>query len=177
MDKIEIAKSIAKKVHGDQVDKKDFPYLAHIYDVAERVKKYGESYYIVGLLHDAIEDACDIGEEFQQDVIMEIKENFDKEIYDAIIAITKLKPPLREIKEDYLNEYLPRLKQNPIAVKVKIADSSHNLSKAHLIDDKKKQDFLRNKYITVLDALGKNGSECEKPIIYNNGKWLEKNNP
>ena len=107
MDKIEIAKSIAKKVHGDQVDKKDFPYLAHIYDVAERVKKYGESYYIVGFLHDAIEDACDISEEFQQDVIMEIKENFDKEIYDAIIAITKLKPPLREIKEDYLmNIYL-----------------------------------------------------------------------
>ena len=69
------------------------------------------------------------------------------------------------------------MKQNPIAVKVKIADSSHNLSKAHLIDDQKKQDFLRNKYITVLDALGKNGSECEKPIIYNNGKWLEKKNP
>ena len=41
-------------------------------------------------LHDAIEDACDISEEFQQDVIMEIKENFDKEIYDAIIAMTKL---------------------------------------------------------------------------------------
>ena len=173
MDKIEIAKSIAKKVHGDQVDKKDFPYLAHIYDVAERVKKYGESYYIVGLLHDAIEDACDISEEFQQDVIMEIKENFDKEIYDAIIAMTKLKPPLRETKEDLLTEYLPRLKQNPIALKVKIADSSHNLSKAYLIEDVILQDKLRQKYVKTLDFLGVDGSKQEKQITFKNNKWTE----
>ena len=174
MDKIEIAKSIAKKVHGDQVDKKDFPYLAHIYDVAERVKKYGESYYIVGLLHDAIEDACDISEEFQQDVIMEIKENFDKEIYDAIIAMTKLKPPLRETKEDLLTEYLPRLKQNPIALKVKIADSSHNLSKAYLIEDVILQDKLRQKYVKTLDFLGVDGSKQEKQITFTNNKWTER---
>lgn len=174
MDKIEIAKSIAKKVHGDQVDKKDFPYLAHIYDVAERVKKYGESYYIVGLLHDAIEDACDISEEFQQDVIMEIKENFDKEIYDAIIAMTKLKPPLRETKEDLLTEYLPRLKQNPIALKVKIADSSHNLSKAYLIEDVILQDKLRLKYVKTLDFLGVDGSKQEKQITFTNNKWTER---
>ena len=174
MDKIEIAKSIAKKVHGDQVDKKDFPYLAHIYDVAERVKKYGESYYIVGLLHDAIEDACDISEEFQQDVIMEIKENFDKEIYDAIIAMTKLKPPLRETKEDLLTEYLPRLKHNPIALKVKIADSSHNLSKAYLIEDEILQDKLRQKYVRTLDFLGVDGSKLEKQITFKNNKWTER---
>lgn len=174
MDKIEIAKSIAMKVHGDQVDKKDFPYLAHIYDVAERVKKYGESYYIVGLLHDAIEDACDISEEFQQDVIMEIKENFDKEIYDAIIAMTKLKPPLRETKENLLTEYLPRLKQNPIALKVKIADSSHNLSKAYLIEDVILQDKLRQKYVKTLDFLGVDGSKQEKQITFKNNKWTER---
>ena len=174
MDKIEIAKSIAMKVHGDQVDKKDFPYLAHIYDVAERVKKYGESYYIVGFLHDAIEDACDISEEFQQDVIMEIKENFDKEIYDAIIAMTKLKPPLRETKEDLLTEYLPRLKQNPIALKVKIADSSHNLSKAYLIEDVILQDKLRQKYVKTLDFLGVDGSKQEKQITFKNNKWTER---
>ena len=174
MDKIEIAKSIAKKVHGDQVDKKNFPYLAHVYDVAQRVRKYGESYYIVGLLHDAIEDACDISEEFQQDVIMEIKENFDKEIYDAIIAMTKLKPPLRETKEDLLTEYLPRLKQNPIALKVKIADSSHNLSKAYLIEDVILQDKLRLKYVKTLDFLGVDGSKQEKQITFTNNKWTER---
>tara|TARA_B100002019_G_C21070547_1_gene498768 strand:+ start:30 stop:557 length:528 start_codon:yes stop_codon:yes gene_type:complete len=172
--KIEIAKKIALKVHGNQVDKKNFPYLAHVYDVAQRVRKYGESYYIVGLLHDAIEDACDISEEFQQDVIMEIKENFDKEIYDAIIAMTKLKPPLRETKEDLLTEYLPRLKQNPIALKVKIADSSHNLSKAYLIEDVILQDKLRLKYVKTLDFLGVDGSKQEKQITFTNNKWTER---
>lgn len=172
--KIEIAKKIALKVHGNQVDKKNFPYLAHVYDVAQRVRKYGESYYIVGLLHDAIEDACDISEEFQQDVIIEIKENFDKEIYDAIIAMTKLKPPLRETKEDLLTEYLPRLKQNPIALKVKIADSSHNLSKAYLIGDEILQDKLRQKYVRTLNFLGVDGSKQEKQITFKNNKWIER---
>ena len=54
---IDKAKEIASKVHGDQVDKKNYPYMAHIMDVASRVSHLGESYEIVGLLHDAIEDA------------------------------------------------------------------------------------------------------------------------
>jgi hypothetical protein len=32
-------------------------------------------------------------------------------------------------------DYLPRVKNNKIAKEVKIADSSHNLSKAYLLDD------------------------------------------
>jgi (p)ppGpp synthase/HD superfamily hydrolase len=172
--KLAIAKKIAQRVHGHQVDKKDYPYLAHVYDVAQRVNEYGKNHYIVGLLHDAIEDSCNISAEFQQEIINEIKLNFDLEIYDAIMAITKLKPPLRETKEDYLSEYLPRLKKNPIAVKVKIADSSHNLSKAHLIEDRVKQGELRQKYINVLDSLGIDGKKQEKQIIFKNGKWIEK---
>ena len=105
---------------------------------------------------------------------MEIKENFDKEIYDAIIAMTKLKPPLRETKEDLLTEYLPRLKHNPIALKVKIADSSHNLSKAYLIEDEILQDKLRQKYVRTLDFLGVDGSKQEKQITFKNNKWIER---
>jgi len=173
--KLAIAKRIAQRVHGNQVDKKDYPYLAHVYDVAQRVNEYGENHYIVALLHDAVEDSCSISAAFQQEIINEIKLNFDSEIYDAIMAITKLKPPLREAKEDYMSEYLPRLKENPIAVKVKIADSSHNLSKAHLIEDRVKQGELRQKYINVLDYLGIDGKNQEKHIIFKNGKWVEKN--
>ena len=62
---LEIAREIAEKVHLEpnekypegQTDKKNFPYIAHIKDVACRVSEFGESYEIVGLLHDAIEDA------------------------------------------------------------------------------------------------------------------------
>ena len=75
--------------------------------------------------------------------------------------------------EDYFKSYLPRLKNDKIAIKVKIADSSHNLSKAHLIEDRVFQNKLRAKYIKVLDVLGEDGLQCEKPIIFRNGLWVE----
>jgi len=48
---------------------------------------------------------------------------------------------------------------------MKIADSSHNLSKAHLIEDKLLQKKLRNKYIKVLNELGEDGEALENPLI------------
>jgi (p)ppGpp synthase/HD superfamily hydrolase len=45
-------------VHGTQTDKtRDYPYMAHVNDVAKRVQSLGDEYIIVALLHDAIEDA------------------------------------------------------------------------------------------------------------------------
>ena len=76
--------------------------------------------------------------------------------------------------DDYFADYLPRVKNNKIAKEIKIADSSHNLSKAHLLDDEPElQDKLRQKYIRVLNELGVDGISCEKPIIFKDGKWSE----
>ena len=116
--KIDIAKETAEKVHGSQTDKKNFPYMAHVNDVAKRVQQLGD---------------------------------------------------------DYFEDYLPRVKKNNIAKEVKIADSSHNLSKAHLLDNEPElQAKLRKKYIKVLNELGVNGPSCEKPIIFKDGEWVEK---
>ena len=164
------AKDIAIKVHDRQVDKKKFPYMSHVLDVAKRVEGYGEKYVIVGLLHDAIEDTKKHPnpDELKTEIKNQIKDSFDDEIVEAIFAMTK-KPD-----DDYFDDYLPRVKNNEIAKKVKIADSSHNLSKAHLIEDPDLQEKLRAKYIKVLNNLGEDGSSCEKPIIYENGEWIEK---
>jgi len=171
---LDIARKIAEKVHLEpnekypegQTDKKEFPYMAHINDVASRVSDLGESYTIVGLLHDAIEDSHN--HEAKSEIGNLINSNFDSEVVEAINAMTKTP------NEDYFLEYLPRLKQNEIALKVKIADSSHNLSKAHLIEDKTEQEELRQKYIRVLDFLGVDGSKQEKQIIFINDEWAEK---
>jgi len=159
------ASEIALKVHGSQVDKKGYPYMSHVSDIARRVSQLGEPYEIVGLLHDAIEDAD--SKELQEAVIADIKASFSNEIFQSIAAMTK-KPD-----EDYFDEYLARVKDNKLALQVKIADASHNLSKAHLIEDLKLQEKLRAKYIKVLDELGVDGSLCEKPIIFQNGSWVE----
>lgn len=167
---ISIARRIAEKVHNSQTDKKGYPYMAHINDVAKRVQSMGDEYIIVALLHDAIEDAVehDDGEKFQEEIINEINETFSHEIVEAINMMTK------SSDDDYFADYLPRVKKNKIAKEVKIADSSHNLSKAHLLDDEPKlQEKLRNKYIRVLNELGVDGKSCEKPIIFKNGRWDE----
>ena len=172
--KIGIAKKIAEQIHLEpnkkypkgQKDKKGFPYMSHIDDIANRVAHHGEQYEIVGLLHDSIEDAHD--NETRSKIEELIKRSFEQDIVDAIYAMTKTSD------EDYFEDYLPRLKKNEIALKVKIADSSHNLSKAHLIDDKALQENLRKKYIKVLNFLGVNGVDHEKPIVFLNGKWIKK---
>ena len=169
-----IARKIAEKVHlepnekypGGQTDKKGFPYMAHINDVASRVAHLGESYEIVGLLHDSIEDAHN--QKTKLEIENLISSNFESEIIEAIDVMTK------SSNEDYFSEYLPRVRKNKIALMVKIADSSHNLSKAYLIEDKIEQEKLRQKYIKVLDFLGVDGSKQEKKIFFVNGKWKEK---
>mgnify|MGYP006092134337 CR=1 FL=1 len=165
------ARKIAEKVHSTQTDKKHYPYMAHINDVAKRVQSLGDEYIIVALLHDAIEDAVDHkdGKKFQEEIINEIKETYNREVVQAINVMTK------SSDDDYFEDYLPRVKNNKIAKEVKIADSSHNLSKAHLLDDEPElQDKLRQKYIKVLNELGVDGISCEKPIVFKDGKWIDR---
>ena len=76
------AKKIAVRVHGNQVDKNNYPYMAHILDVASRVSHLGEPFEIVGLLHDAIEDADP--EEFKKEILEEIETSFDEEVIKAL---------------------------------------------------------------------------------------------
>ena len=169
--KTDIAKETAEKVHGSQTDKKNFPYMAHVNDVAKRVQQLGDDYFVVGLLHDAIEDSVkhEEGQRFQEEIKNLIKITFNQEVVAAINAMTKLP------EDDYFEDYLPRVKKNIIAKEVKIADSSHNLSKAHLLDNEPElQAKLRKKYIKVLNELGVNGPSCEKPIIFKDGEWVEK---
>ena len=100
------AKIIAEKVHANQVDKKGYPYMSHVIDIANRVSHLGESYQIVGLLHDAIEDAEPTS--FRSEITKEIESTFDVEIINAIKAMTKVSG------EDYFKSYLPRLKNDKI---------------------------------------------------------------
>lgn len=162
------AREIALKVHGELLDKKDYPYMAHIFDVALRVSHLGESYEVVGLLHDAIEDAEPEG--FKKEITELIETSFSNEIVLAIKAMSKTQG------EDYFEDYLPRLKANKIATQVKIADSSHNLSKAHLLDAIPQEKF-RAKYIKVLNELGEDGMSCEIPLVYSDSeeRWIVKN--
>jgi len=61
---------------------------------------------------------------------------------------------------------------------VKIADASHNLSKAHLITDPTEQEQLRNKYASALEFLGVDPIQAEVPLVFCENLdftgWIEK---
>ena len=160
--KILKAMKIAEKVHSNVTDKLDKPYMAHVIDVSKRVSHLGEKYEIVALLHDALEDAPP---SIYNEVESEIRE-FGSEIFNAVIAMTKTD------KDDYFEDYLPRVKENKIATEVKIADASHNLSKTYLLPVNDQNKF-RNKYSKVLIYLNQDPMKCEKRILFENNRWIE----
>lgn len=128
MNKIELALQIATKAHEGQVDKSNTPYINHPIHVASLVDTENEK--IVALLHDVVEDTDVTIEDLRATGFSEI-------ILDAVYAITRQ-------ADESLNAYMRRIKSNPLATKVKIADITHNmdLSRLDTITDK---DLERNK--------------------------------
>ena len=147
-EKIERAMRLARIVHGDQVDKRDRPYMDHVTDVAYSVHQLGHAFRIVAILHDTIEDTKPKGS--RKKIRKEIRDEFGDVIYDAVIAISK-RPD-----EDYFKDYLVRVADNPIALQVKLADIKINLQNIwRLIEnDHKEASRLRRKYKLALTTLG-----------------------
>ena len=106
----EWAYNIASKAHKGQKDKGGEDYFKHPLAVSNKLS--GEKDKIVALLHDVIEDT-DV-------TVNDLREHgFSYVVVFAVQVITK------KADEDY-EEYLNRVKQNPIALRVKIADMEHN---------------------------------------------------
>ncbi|WP_312560867.1 HD domain-containing protein [Anaerospora sp.] len=101
---------IAKVAHKGQVDKGGNPYVMHPIAVSQLV--HSEEEKIVALLHDVVEDT---------DITLEhLKlEGFSDNIIAAVSALTK-QPGVA------YDDYIATLKENSIAVRVKIADITHN---------------------------------------------------
>ncbi len=102
---------IAELAHDGQIDKANKPYISHPLRVMNAVETVEEK--IVAVLHDAVEDT---------DLTLEDLRvaGFSDVIIEAIDAITK-----REGEK--LNDYLRRVMDNEIALRVKIADMTDNM--------------------------------------------------
>lgn len=133
------ALEIAKKAHEGQFDKGGKPYINHPKYVSSIV--VGEEEKIVALLHDVCEDSAITFSDIKN-------EGFSDLIVDAIKAITKIKG------EEY-QEYINRVKSNPIAIKVKLADLKHN-SDISRIKEPNNNDYIRvEKYKKIISELEK----------------------
>ncbi len=134
------AMKIAYEAHHGQVDKGGIPYIFHPYHLAEQMDD--EISTCAALLHDVVEDT---------NVTFEELEN---EFPPAVIEVLKLLT--HEDDEDYY-VYVSRLKDNPVARKIKLADIAHNSDQSRLVgtdkDNPKTREYFRKKYAKAIEIL------------------------
>ena len=110
------------EAHKDQLDKSGLPYVFHPFHLAEQMDT--EETVCVALLHDVVEDTDYTLEDL-------IAMGFPKPVTDALALMT------HDENVPYL-DYVAKLKYNPIARQVKLADLKHNsdLTRLDRIDEK-----------------------------------------
>lgn len=135
-DKTKKAMKLCYEAHKDQVDKSGLPYVFHPAHVAEQMTD--EATTIVALLHDVVEDTDYTLEDLAA-------EGFEKEILEAVALMT------HEDDVPYL-DYVAKLKNNPIARAVKLADLAHNsdLSRIGEIDEETRKRLEKYKKAMAL---------------------------
>lgn len=109
------------EAHKDQVDKSGLPYVFHPFHIAEQMPD--ELTTVTALLHDVVEDTP-----YTFSSLAEM--GFPPEVLAALQLLT------HDDDTPYLS-YVARLKENPIARSVKLADLRHNsdLSRLNTVDD------------------------------------------
>lgn len=128
--------NIAYNAHMGQTDKFGIPYIFHPMHLAEQMETEDEC--IVAILHDVVEDT---------DVTFEYLE---KEFSNNVIEALKF---LTHDKSVPYDEYIKKLKDNPLAKKVKLADLKHNSDKTRLNQITPKDIFRNQKYENALKIL------------------------
>ncbi|MBE6779024.1 MAG: GTP pyrophosphokinase [Ruminococcaceae bacterium] len=116
------AMGVCFDAHREQKDKSGLPYVFHPFHLAEQMTD--EVTTVVALLHDVVEDSPLTFDDLSD-------KGFSSEVIEALRLLTHDKD------EPYM-AYVMRIKANPIARAVKLADLHHNsdLSRLDVVDDK-----------------------------------------
>lgn len=108
-----IAIRIAVEAHEGQFDKGGNPYILHPLKVMHYCKSEDQELLAIAVLHDSVEDNKEITYEYL------IKQGLSQRIILGIAALTK-------VPGESYDQYKAKVKANPDAVKVKMADLRHN---------------------------------------------------
>lgn len=129
----EIAMQIAVEAHMGQEDKNHKPYILHPLAVAAQLDEL--ELKTIAILHDTIEDTF-VTADFL------IEKGIPKELVDVVALLTK---PKDAVYEDYLR----KVKENPMAKAVKLADLAHNTSpeRASGLNDARKAKYALAKRV------------------------------
>lgn len=126
------AMGIAYRAHHGQVDKAGVPYIFHPIHLAEQMDD--ETSCCVALLHDTVEDT-DV-------TFAQLSQEFPEVVIDALKLLT-------HDKGTPYFDYVRAIRENPIAVKVKLADIAHNSDQSRLTGTPMPEEtraYFRSKY-------------------------------
>lgn len=134
---LEHAIVIALESHKGQTDKGSKAYILH--PLRLMLKMTTDEEMIVAVLHDIVED-CEV-------TLDDLKaQGFPQNILDALASISK------NVEECY-EDYIQRVKKNPLAARVKVADLQDNMDLSRIVHPQQK-DFERvKKYKMALEIL------------------------
>lgn len=164
MSTLERAIEIATEAHKGQLDKSGKDYIEHPLRVMEMGKTEDEK--IVGVLHDVIEDTDWTFEKLEA-------EGFSPEVIAALRCVTKITE-----NENY-DDFIDRVKKNPLAVAVKINDLTDNMDIRRLPylsdkDVKRLKKYLKAyKRLTGEPVYSIYAAKQENPNAYE--PWTEEN--
>ena len=131
--------------HKDQTDKSGMPYVFHPFHLAEQMPD--EETTIVALLHDVVEDTP-----YTLDDLREM--GFSEKVLAALTLMTHDK------SIPYM-DYVAKIKENKIAMTVKLADLKHNsdLSRLYNVDEKAMKRI--EKYRQAIALLSEPDPSCQ----------------
>lgn len=113
--KVDDAAIFAIDFHGGQMYGEK-PYSYHLFEVRSKLLDQDEDTQVVAILHDVLEDtAC---------TYWEIEAKFGTAVAKAVARLTK-------VEGLEYDDYIEGIRDNPMALKVKIADTLCNLTQSH----------------------------------------------
>lgn len=131
------AMKLCFEAHKDQTDKSGMPYVFHPFHLAEQMET--EETTIVALLHDVVEDT-----DYTLEDLTDM--GFGESVIEALSLLT------HDDAVDYM-DYVRAIKDNPIAMAVKLADLRHNSDLSRMDEITEKVLARREKYLKALAFL------------------------
>ena len=148
MDLIELAIDIALNAHKGQKDKASKPYILHPLRLMGKMQTPEEM--ATAVLHDVLEDSAFTAVDL-------VERGISVEIVKAIECLTKLSG------ESY-GDYLERVSNSALAVKVKLADLEDNMNILRL-DSLTEKDLIRiEKYHLAWKTLSQHDTKIKKRL-------------
>jgi (p)ppGpp synthase/HD superfamily hydrolase len=143
--KVEQAIKLAVTFHEGQTDKAGVPYILHPLRVMAEARKLDAAgeyrHQVAGVLHDIVEDTTLS--------LAILKDVFGAEIAADVDALTHR-------KDEPFTAYLDRLRERPVALRVKLLDAKDNYGRLDALVGKlkdKELERLRHKYNTRIPQI------------------------